>query len=428
MISVSQGPNINASLAALDFNKKFEAGREGIREVAGAQEKKNEDIKTAFKDMTDNFEKAQITGSKVAAAIENNPELFAGLEDSNSLTAKSYQKFLNGDYSPQVVNNLNAYIDSAQTQITNASALQQQKDAQTAASALTDIIKLQFPEGMSDDEIDSVTQADLTRTLLNYISTKDFTPGAQEMILAGAQKYGQNLSAGGDYAYDAKIQSNQKAIADFETLFLAGDTAAALQVLSANPTFSDYLVKSKGDSMTGTPTQYRSAEEVAAIFGIYKPQKPEEPELDTGGEDTDAKDAALEALGTGDINDKKLTPYTNFKNKDLNEGITTQDQVNYANDLKDELKDIKDDIEKYQKKIDDRNFQNINVGSGSSRLFSASGGYTSSIDKNYLDNKIIELKARAVDVIGELDTMLKEDTTSALDTKSLVESAKLDAQ
>ena len=428
MISVSQGPNINASLAALDFNKKFEAGREGIREVAGAQEKKNEEIKSAFKDMTDNFEKAQITGSKVAAAIQNNPELFAGLEDSNSLTAKSYQKFLNGDYSPQVVNNLNAYVDSAQTQITNASALQQQQDAQTAASALTDIIKLQFPEGMSDDEIDAVTQADLTRTMLNYISTKDLTPGAQEMILVGAQKYGQNLSSDGDYAYDAKIQSNQKAIADFETLFLAGDTAAALQVLSANPTFSDYLVKSKGDSMTGTPTQYRSAEEVAAIFGIYKPQKPEEPELDTGGEDTDAKDAALEALGTGDINDKKLTPYTNFKNKDLNEGIATEDQVNYANDLKDELKDIKNDIEKYQKKIDDRNFQNINVGSGSSRLFSASGGYTSSIDKDYLDTKILELKARAVDVIGELDTMLKEDTTSALDTKSLVESAKLDAQ
>jgi len=304
--------------------------------------------------------------------------------------------------------------------------LQQQQDAQTAASALTDIIKLQFPEGMSDDEIDAVTQADLTRTMLNYISTKDLTPGAQEMILAGAQKYGQNLSSDGDYAYDAKIQSNQKAIADFETLFLAGDTAAALQVLSANPTFSDYLVKSKGDSMTGTPTQYRSAEEVAAIFGIYKPQKPDVPELDTGGEDTDAKDAALEALGTGDINDKKLTPYTNFKNKDLNEGITTQDQVNYANDLKDELKDLQKEIKRFEERLDRRGYtKSMNV---QPTTFGGTPVVRQGMDKDYLNNKIIELKARAVDVIGELDTMLKEDTTSALDTKSLVESAKLDAQ
>ena len=98
MISVTQGPSINASLASLDYDKKFEAGREGIRKVAEAQEAKNQEIKDAFKDMTDNFQKAQITGSKVAAAIENNPELFAGLEDSNSLTAKSYKKFLNSQF------------------------------------------------------------------------------------------------------------------------------------------------------------------------------------------------------------------------------------------------------------------------------------------------------------------------------------------
>jgi hypothetical protein len=424
MISVTQGPSINASLASLDFDKKFEAGREGIRAVAGAEQQKNERIRTAFDEMTDNFQKAQITGSKVAAAIEKNPELFAGLEDSNSLTGKSYKKFLDGDYSPQVVNNLNAYIDSAQTQMTNAAEIQQQKDAQTAASALTDIIKLQFPEGMSDDEIDAVTQSDLTRTLLNYISTKDFTPGAQEMILAGAQKYGQNLVSDGDFAYESKIATNQKAITEFERLFLDGDTAGALQVLSTNPTYAEYLVKSKGDSMSGTPTQYRSAEEVAAIFGIYKPTKPEVPTVDTGDDDTDAKDAALEALGTEDITDKKLKPYTSFKNKDLNTSITTQDQVNYANDLKDELKDITKDIERLQERLDNRGYtKSMNI---QPTTFGGVSVVREGMDKEYLDNKILELKARAVDVIGELDTMLKADTTSALDTKSLVEAAKID--
>ena len=116
MISVSQGPNINASLAALDFNKKFEAGREGIREVASAQERKGEEIKTAFKDMTNKLEQAQITASKVAAAIEQNPMLFEGLDVGDDLTSKSFQKFIKGDYSPQTVNNLNAYIDAANTQ------------------------------------------------------------------------------------------------------------------------------------------------------------------------------------------------------------------------------------------------------------------------------------------------------------------------
>ena len=428
MISVTQGPSINASLAALDFDKKFEAGREGIRVKAGAEEAKSERIRTAFDEMTDNFQKAQITGSKVAAAIEKNPELFAGLEDSNSLTGKSYKKFLDGDYSPQVVNNLNAYIDSAQTQMTNANEIQTQKDTKAAASALTDIIKLTFPEGMSDDDIDSVTQADLTRNMLNYIGTKDLSEGAQTLIMSGIQQYGQNLVSDSDFAYESKIATNQKAIAEFERLFLDGDTAGALQALSANPTYAEYLVKQKGDAQLGTPTQYRSADEVAAIFGIYKTPKPDVPTIDTGDDDTDAKDAALEALGTGDITDKKLKPYTNFKNKDLNDAVTSEDQVNYANDLKDELKKITDSIEETQKKIDNRNFQDINIGSESSRLFSASGGYTASIDKDYLDNRILELKARAVDIIGKLDTMLKEDTTSALDTKSLVESAKLDAQ
>lgn len=127
MISVSQGPSINAGLASLDFDKKFEAGREGIRVKAKAEEAKNQEIKSAFKDMTDKLEKAQITASKVAAAIEQNPVLFEGLEVGDDLASKSFQKFMKGDYSPQTVNNLNAYIDAANTQ--------QQRSIQTQALA-----------------------------------------------------------------------------------------------------------------------------------------------------------------------------------------------------------------------------------------------------------------------------------------------------
>ncbi|WJE88143.1 hypothetical protein LFDSGCCC_CDS0002 [Phage C75C1] len=123
MISVTQGPSINASLASLDYDKKFEAGAEGIRVKAKAEEAKGAEIKTAFKDMTDKLEKAQITASKVAAAIEQNPMLFEGLDVGDDLASKSFQKFMKGDYSPQTVNNLNAYIDAANTQ--------QQRDIQT---------------------------------------------------------------------------------------------------------------------------------------------------------------------------------------------------------------------------------------------------------------------------------------------------------
>ena len=426
MISVTQGPKNNAGLAALDYNKTFEAGAEGVRKIAQAKDLQSAEIKQNVKDMQTKFEQAQITASKVQAAISQNPMLFQGLEQGTDMTSKSYQKFLNGDYSPQNVNNLNAYIDAANTQKQNADVLQQQQDTKTAASALTDIIKLQFPENSTDDEIDSVTQSDLTRTMLNYMSTKDLTPGAQERIFAGIQQYGQNLVSDSDSAYKSKIATNQKAIAEFERLFLDGDTAGALQALSANPTYAEYLVKSKGDALSGTPTQYRSADEVAAIFGIYKTPKPDVPTIDTGDDDTDAKDAALEALGTEDITDKKLKPYTNFKNKDLSAGITTQDQVNYANDLKDELKDITKDIERFQERLDNRGYtKSMNV---QPTTFGGVPVVRESMDKDYLDNKILELKARAVDIIGELDTMLKEDTTSALDTKSLVESAKLDAQ
>ncbi len=116
MISVTQGPKNNAALAALDYNKTFEAGAEGVRKIAQAKDLQSAEIKQNVKDMQTKFEQAQITASKVQAAISQNPMLFQGLEEGTDMTSKSYQKFLNGDYSPQNVNNLNAYIDAANTQ------------------------------------------------------------------------------------------------------------------------------------------------------------------------------------------------------------------------------------------------------------------------------------------------------------------------
>lgn len=402
MISVSQGPNIDASLAALDFDKKFKAGAEGIRVKAAAEDAKSERIRTAFDEMTDNFQKAQITGSKVAAAIEKNPELFAGLEDSNSLTGKSYKKFLDGDYSPQVVNNLNAYIDSAQTQMTNANEIQQQKDTKAAASALTDIIKLTFPEGMSDDDIDSVTQADLTRNMLNYIGTKNLSEGAQTLIMSGIQKYGQNLTSKDEFAYDAEIASNMTAFDAFSDAYKEGDTAAAMRAISTNPTFSKYI--NVEDAVTGEIVRQRTPDEIAAILGVSKPSKPDIPVGDDGddGDDGDNSDgsgkaAALEALGDDNLNDKSLTRYTNFKRKDLYDTVDTEAEVDIALDMQKTLKQLIEDLEKAQEKA-------------AYKPTRRSGGNIDSIDTAYYENQVIKKKSDILDIIEQLDNMLKIET------------------
>ena len=409
MISVSQGPNIDASLAALDFDKKFKAGAEGIRVKAKAEDAKSERIRTAFDEMTDNFQKAQITGSKVAAAIEKNPELFAGLEDSDSLTGKSYKKFLNGDYSPQVVNNLNAYIDSAQTQMTNASEIQQQKDTKAAASALTDIIKLTFPEDMSDDDIDSVTQADLTRNMLNYISTKDLSADAQTLIMSGIQKYGQNLTSKDEFAYDAEIASNMTAFDAFSDAYLAGDTAAAMRAISTNPTFSKYI--NVEDAVTGEIVRQRTPDEIAAILGVSKPSKPDVPTDDDDVDDVDGDDsgvaAAVEALGDDNLNAESLTRYTNFKAKDLNDTIETAAEVNVAMDMKKDLKQLLRDLKRDESNLANRNFRNL---------------YGVSIDKSYYQNQIIKRKSAILDIIEQLDKMLKVESNVANKSTAQLES------
>jgi hypothetical protein len=153
MISVTQGPKNNAALAALDYNKTFEAGREGVRAIAGAKEAENQRINTAFDTMQSDFKQAQLTASKVAAAITQNKLLFEGLENGSNLASKSYNKFISGNYSTQDVNNLNAYIDAAnaqQKEAANSKAISVNKNV---AIALTKIQSDAY-SGKTEKEID----------------------------------------------------------------------------------------------------------------------------------------------------------------------------------------------------------------------------------------------------------------------------------
>ena len=406
MISVTQGPKNNAGLGALDYNKTFQAGAEGVRAIANAGMQKDAEVKQNFKDMQTKFEQAQITASKVQAAISQNPMLFQGLEEGTDMTSKSYQKFLNGDYSPQNVNNLNAYIDAANTQKQNADVLQQQQDTKAAASALTDIIKLQFPENATDDEIDSVTQSDLTRTMLNYMSTKDLTPGAQERILAGIQKYGQNLSTTDEFAYDAEIASNMTAFDAFSSAYLDGDTAGAMRAISTNPTYSKYI--NVEDAVTGEIIRQRTPDEIAAILGISQP-KPDAPDDadDDGVDDDSGVDAAVEALGENNLNDESLTRYTNFKSKDLNDTIETAAEVDVAMDMKKSLKILVKELKQDESKLADRKFTNV---------------YGVSVDKAYYENQIAKKKSAILDIIEQLDKMLKVESDVANKSTAQLES------
>ncbi len=313
--------------------------------------------------------------------------------------------------SPQNVNNLNAYIDAANTQKQNADVLQQQKDTKAAATALTDIIKLQFPEGATDEDIDSVTQSDLTRTMLNYMSTRDLTAGAQERILAGIQKYGQNLSTTDEFAYDAEIASNMTAFDAFSSAYLDGDTAGAMRAISTNPTYSKYI--NVEDAVTGEIIRQRTPDEIAAILGISQP-KPDAPDDadDDGVDDDSGVDAAVEALGEDDLNDESLTRYTNFKSKDLNNTIETAAEVDVAMDMKKSLKILIKELKQNEGKLADRKFANV---------------YGVSIDKAYYENQIAKKKSAILDIIEQLDKMLKvESNVANLSTAELEKRVNID--
>lgn len=156
MISVNQGPKNNAGLGALDYNKTFQAGAEGVRAIANSGMQKDAEVKQAYAKMTENFQASQTTASRVAAAIEKNPMLFQGLEEGSDLASKSFQKFRNGNYTPQDVNNLLAYIEAANTQQEQAINSKKISVNQNVAVALAKIQSDAY-SNKTEKEIDAMT-------------------------------------------------------------------------------------------------------------------------------------------------------------------------------------------------------------------------------------------------------------------------------
>ena len=86
MISVTQGPSLNAGIARLDYENKVEAAQLGKDAIAEAQDEKSARIRKAFDDMQTQLKESQITAFKLKAALQQNPSLFEGLEEGRNLT------------------------------------------------------------------------------------------------------------------------------------------------------------------------------------------------------------------------------------------------------------------------------------------------------------------------------------------------------
>lgn len=273
MISVSQGPRPQAQLGALSYNKMFEAGAEGIRAVAGAKEKQNESIKSAFQRMQDNYKASQITGAKVQSAITQNPTLFQGLEGGTDATSKAYKRYMDGNHTQQDVAVLNAYIDAANIQ--REEAKKETLDAQnrSVATGITSVVQDVFGN-LDEDDYDNVTQEQLNRSAIQYISrNQNLSPEVQNSILAGVAEYGKQMVATQNDTADTLNQANnRKTIDEFKRLYQSGDVYGAMAAIQSNPSLK-HIAYTKNQLEGTTP---RNADEVAAIFNIPKYVKPSE--------------------------------------------------------------------------------------------------------------------------------------------------------
>lgn len=267
MISVSQGPRPQAQLGALSYNKMFEAGAEGIRAVAGAKEKQNESIKSAFQRMQDNYKASQITGAKVQSAITQNPTLFQGLEGGTDATSKSYKRYMDGNHTQQDVAVLNAYIDAANIQREEAKKETLDTQNKSVATGITSVVQDVFGN-LDEDDYDNVTQEQLNRSAIQYISrNQNLSPEVQNSILAGVAEYGKQMVATQNDTADTLNQANnRKTIDEFKRLYQSGDMYGAMAAIQSNPSLK-HIAYTKDQLEGMTP---RNVEEVAAIFNIPK--------------------------------------------------------------------------------------------------------------------------------------------------------------
>jgi hypothetical protein len=238
MISVNQGPKNNAGLGALDYNKTFEAGAEGVRAIAKAGIQKDEQIKEAYKKMTESFQASQITVSKIEATIKQNPAIFEGLEEGNNLTSKSFKNFLQGNASQQDFNNLAAYIDSANTQKEMGEKTKIREDNTKIAQGTAEAVSMIF-SGLAEDDYDNVSKADV-RMAFMQVSEQYDDPAIRNAINNAGIKYSQNIEDTLDSTADIKNKrDNAEDFEKFKNAWVNSDDFTAFQILNSNPHFMD---------------------------------------------------------------------------------------------------------------------------------------------------------------------------------------------
>ena len=266
MISVTQGPKNNAALAALDYNKTFEAGAEGVRKIAEAKEAKNASIIKAVEDMQTQMKESQITASKVQGAINENPALFEGLEEGNNLTSKSFKSILQGNASQQDFNNLAAYIDSANTQKEIGEKTKLREDNTKVAQGTAEAVSMIF-SGLSEDDYDNVSKADVTMAFMK-VSEKYEDPAIKNAINNAGLEYSNNIIDTIDKTAGIKdIQKNTRDLDAFREAYLSVNDFEANKIIRSNP---DLVKQYTVQDAYGNDIGVRDVEYIAKSLGLTR--------------------------------------------------------------------------------------------------------------------------------------------------------------
>lgn len=266
MISVTQGPKNNAALAALDYNKTFEAGAEGVRKIAEAKEAKNASIIKAVEDMQTQMKESQITASKVQGAINENPALFEGLEEGNNLTSKSFKSILQGNASQQDFNNLAAYIDSANTQKEIGEKTKLREDNTKVAQGTAEAVSMIF-SGLSEDDYDNVSKADVTMAFMK-VSEQYEDPAIKNAINNAGLEYSNNIIDTIDKTAGIKdIQKNTRDLDAFREAYLSVNDFEANKIIRSNP---DLVKQYTVQDAYGNDIGVRDVEYIAKSLGLTR--------------------------------------------------------------------------------------------------------------------------------------------------------------
>lgn len=320
MISVTQGPKNNAALAALDYNKTFEAGAEGVRKIAEAKEAKNASIIKAVEDMQTQMKESQITASKVQGAINENPALFEGLEEGNNLTSKSFKSILQGNASQQDFNNLAAYIDSANTQKEIGEKTKLREDNTKVAQGTAEAVSMIF-SGLAEDDYDNVSKADVTMAFMK-VSEQYEDPAIKNAINNAGLEYSKNIIDTIDETAGIKeIQKNTRDLDAFREAYLSGNDYEANRVIRSNP---DLVDQYEIQDMYGNFKGVRDVEYIANTLGLTRIK----PKGGAGGKPNGTKsEVPVNELNMQEVEQEFLVE------EEWTGSMLTEDQVEKMSDL-----------------------------------------------------------------------------------------------